>query len=95
VHGAIDHGVKLVDTAPFYGDTKAGAVPGKALRDISRERYHLATNFGRGGPTTPAGFDYSAARVAASVDEIIHETIPLRRRIQAAGRVRMIGIAGR
>ena len=39
VHVAIDHGINLIDTAPFYGLTKAETVLGKALREIPREKY--------------------------------------------------------
>src|SRR6476659_5883036 len=43
VHVAIDSGINLIDTAPFYGLTKAERVLGKALREIPREKYLLAT----------------------------------------------------
>ncbi len=117
VQVAIDHGVNLIDTAPFYGDTKAETALGKALREIPRGRYYIATKVGRYGPTTAAYFDFSAARVTASVDEslqrlgletvdfiqvhdlefgnleqIIHETLPALRRVQAAGKARFVGI---
>ena len=39
VHTAVDHGINLIDTAPFYGLTKAETVLGKALREIPREKY--------------------------------------------------------
>lgn len=118
VHVAVDHGINLIDTAPYYGATKAETVLGKALREIPRDRYYLATKVARYG-TTAADFDFSAARVTASVDEslqrlgvetidfiqahdiefgnlsqIIHETIPALRRVQAAGKARFIGITG-
>jgi L-galactose dehydrogenase len=118
VHVAIDHGINLIDTAPYYGATKAETVLGKALREIPRDRYYLATKVARYGATA-ADFDFSATRVTASVDEslqrlgvetidfiqahdiefgninqIIHETIPALRRVQAAGKARFIGITG-
>ena len=68
VHTAIDHGINLIDTAPFYGLTKAETVLGKALHEIPRERYLLATKVGRYG-YKEADFDFSAARVRRSVDE--------------------------
>jgi L-galactose dehydrogenase len=119
VHAALDHGINLIDTAPFYGDTRAESVLGQALREIPRENYYLATKVGRYGSVSASYFDFSAARVAASVDEslqrlgvetvdflqvhdiefgrleqIIHETIPALRQVQAAGKARFIGITG-
>jgi L-galactose dehydrogenase len=66
VHLAIDLGVRLIDVAPFYGDTRAETVLGKALRGIPRDRYVLATKVGRYGDEE---FDFSAERVVQSVDE--------------------------
>jgi L-galactose dehydrogenase len=66
VHTAIDLGVNYIDVSPFYGLTKAESVLGKALREIPRDAYYLATKVGRYGT---AEFDYSARRVTASVDE--------------------------
>jgi L-galactose dehydrogenase len=68
VHVAVDNGINLIDTAPYYGRTTAETVLGKALRDIPREKYYLATKVGRYGKTQE-GFDFSAERVTKSVDE--------------------------
>jgi L-galactose dehydrogenase len=68
VHVAVDHGINLIDTAPFYGLTKAETVLGKALREIPREKYYLATKVARYG-YKEKDFDFSAARVTASIDE--------------------------
>lgn len=68
VHVAVDHGINLIDTAPFYGLTKAETVLGKALREIPREKYYLATKVGRYG-YKEADFDFSAERVTRSIDE--------------------------
>jgi len=66
VHVALDEGINFIDVAPYYGETRAESVLGKALREISRDRYYLATKVGRYG----AGhFDFSPGRVVASVDE--------------------------
>lgn len=116
VHVALDHGINLIDTAPFYGLTKAETVLGKALREIPREKYYLATKVARYG-YKEQDFDFSAERVTASIDEslarlnvdyidfiqvhdmefgsveqIVHETIPALRRVQAAGKARFVGI---
>lgn len=118
VHVALDHGINLIDTAPYYGKTTAETVLGKALRDINRDRYLLATKVARFGPNVE-DFDFSAARVFSSVDEslqrlgvehidflqvhdmefgnvrqIIEETLPALRKVQAAGKARFVGITG-
>lgn len=66
VHLAIDSGVRLIDVAPFYGDTRAETVLGKALHGIPRDRYVLATKVGRYGEEE---FDFSVERVLRSMDE--------------------------
>lgn len=68
VHVAIDGGMNLIDVSPYYGLTKAETVLGKALRDVPREQYILATKCGRYG-REPKDFDFSAARITRSVDE--------------------------
>ena len=66
VHVAIDNGVRLIDVAPFYGQTRAETVLGKALRGVRRDRYVIATKVGRYGETE---FDFSGERVQRSMDE--------------------------
>ncbi|MGC3988535.1 MAG: aldo/keto reductase [Chthoniobacteraceae bacterium] len=68
VQVAVDHGINLIDTAPFYGLTKAETVLGKALREIPRDKYLLATKVGRYG-YKEKDFDFSAERVTRSLDE--------------------------
>lgn len=68
VQAAIDLGINLIDVAPVYGSTRAETIVGRALKGIGREKYFIATKVGRYG-STPADFDFSAARVIASVDE--------------------------
>jgi L-galactose dehydrogenase len=68
VRTALDHGINLIDTAPYYGATTAETVLGKALRGVPRERYYVATKVARYGPEEK-DFDFSAKRVTASVDE--------------------------
>ena len=69
VHTAIDLGINFIDVSPFYGLTKAETVLGKALKEIPRDKYVLATKVGRYGEDS---FDFSAERVTASVDESLH-----------------------
>jgi len=66
VRQAIDLGINLIDVSPYYGLTRAETLLGRALREIGRERYYLATKVGRYGDSE---FDFSARRVTASVDE--------------------------
>ena len=66
VHVALDEGINFIDVAPYYGETRAETVLGKSLRGIARESYYLATKVGRYGARE---FDFSAKRVAESVDE--------------------------
>lgn len=65
VHAAIDAGVNWFDTAPLYGFGLAEERLGKALLG-RRDRVHVATKCCRDGFER---FDFSAARVAASLDE--------------------------
>ena len=66
VFTAIDLGINFIDCSPFYGITKAETVLGKALKDIPRDKFYMATKVGRYGD---AEFDFSAQRVTTSVDE--------------------------
>src|SRR5438477_9593268 len=66
VQVAVDHGVNLIHVPPYYGATKAETVLGKALKQIARDRYFLATKVGQYGE---GDFDFSEPRVTQSVDE--------------------------
>ncbi len=66
VHAALDGGINFIDVSPYYGDTKAETVLGKALHGIARDRYILATKCGQYGQEQ---FDFSADRVTRSLDE--------------------------
>jgi L-galactose dehydrogenase len=66
VHAAVDLGINFVDVSPYYGQTRAETVLGRALKTVPRDRYYLSTKVGRYGPTE---FDFSAERVTRSVDE--------------------------
>jgi L-galactose dehydrogenase len=65
VHVALDLGMNFIDTSPFYGRGLSECLLGIALRGVPRDRYYLGTKLGRYGP---AQFDFSAQRVAESVD---------------------------
>lgn len=66
VHTAIDLGLNFIDVSPYYGRTMAEVILGKALKELDRDQYYLATKVGR---YDTAGFDFSPDRVTRSVDE--------------------------
>ena len=65
VHAAIDAGITFFDTSPYYGRALSEQRLGKALEG-RRDSVVLSTKCGR---YDFAGFDFSAARVTASIDE--------------------------
>lgn len=69
VNVAVDNGINLIDTSPYYGYLKSETVLGKALKNIERSRYFLSTKVGRYGKDGKNHWDYSANRVKASVYE--------------------------
>lgn len=66
VHESLDAGINFIDVSPYYGVTKAETVLGRALREIERDRYILATKVGQ---YDEGVFDFSAERVTRSVEE--------------------------
>ncbi len=69
VFTAIESGINFIDVSPYYGYYKAETVLGKALKDISRDKYYLSTKVGRYGENGVNTWDYSANKVTASVYE--------------------------
>src|SRR5687768_13642022 len=69
VRVALDLGLTFIDTSPFYGRGMSEVLLGVALRDVPRESYHLGTKLGRYDLTH---FDFSARRVAESIDVSLH-----------------------
>ena len=69
VRTALDLGMDLIDTSPFYGRGMSEVLLGVALREVPRDRYTLCTKLGR---YDLAHFDFSAKRVAESVDVSLH-----------------------
>src|SRR5438552_15695964 len=65
VHVALDSGMDFIDTSPYYGRGMSEVLLGVALRDVPRDRYLLCTKLGR---YAPRHFDFSARRLAESVD---------------------------
>jgi len=69
VRVALDLGMNFIDTSPFYGRGLSECLLGPALRDVPRDRYYLGTKLGR---YDLAHFDFSAKRVAESIDVSLH-----------------------
>jgi L-galactose dehydrogenase len=65
VHLAVDRGINLFDSSPYYGITVSETRLGEALAG-RRERVVVSTKCGRYGFDQ---FDFSAKRVTASIDE--------------------------
>ena len=69
VHVALDLGMNLIDTSPFYGRGMSEVLLGIALKGVPRDSYTLCTKLGR---YDLGHFDFSARRVAESVDVSLH-----------------------
>ena len=69
VRTAIDAGIRFIDTAAYYGRGMSEVLLGQALRGVARDSYTLCTKLGR---YDLAHFDFSAKRVAESVDVSLH-----------------------
>jgi L-galactose dehydrogenase len=69
VRTALDCGLSLIDTSPFYGRGMSEVLLGLALRDVPRDDYLLCTKLGRYDLNH---FDFSARRVAESIDVSLH-----------------------
>jgi aryl-alcohol dehydrogenase-like predicted oxidoreductase len=69
VRAALDCGLNFIDTSPFYGRGMSEVLLGVALRGVPRDRFKLCTKLGRYDLNH---FDFSARRVAESVDVSLH-----------------------
>ena len=69
VHVALECGLNFIDTSPFYGRGMSEVMLGIALRGIPRDSYTLCTKLGR---YDLQHFDFSAKRVAESIDVSLH-----------------------
>ncbi|MFM7215636.1 MAG: aldo/keto reductase [Verrucomicrobiota bacterium] len=69
VQVALDCGMNFIDTSPFYGRGMSEVLLGIALRGVPRDSYTLCTKLGR---YDLGHFDFSARRVAESVDVSLH-----------------------
>lgn len=66
---ALECGMSFIDTSPFYGRGTSEVLLGMALQGIPRQDYLLCTKLGR---YDLSHFDFSARRVAESVDVSLH-----------------------
>src|SRR4051812_41062538 len=69
VRVALDCGLNFIDTSPFYGRGMSEVLLGIALRDVPRDSYLLCSKLGR---YDLEHFDFSAKRVAESIDVSLH-----------------------
>ena len=69
VRVALDCGLNFIDTSPFYGRGMSEVLLGIALKDVPRDSYALCTKLGR---YDLQHFDFSARRVAESIDVSLH-----------------------
>src|SRR5436190_5678366 len=69
VRVALDCGLSLIDTSPFYGRGMSEVLLGIALKGVRRDSYLLGSKLGR---YDLQHFDFSAKRVAESVDVSLH-----------------------
>ena len=69
VRVALECGLSFIDTSPFYGRGMSEVLLGVALKGVPRESYTLCTKLGR---YDLPHFDFSARRVAESVDVSLH-----------------------
>src|SRR5256885_8287072 len=69
VRVALDCGLNFIDTSPFYGRGMSEVLLGIALCDVPRDSFTLCTKLGR---YDLQHFDFSARRVAESVDVSLH-----------------------
>ena len=69
VRAALECGLNFIDTSPFYGRGMSEVLLGIALKGVPRGSYTLCSKLGRYDLTH---FDFSAKRVAESVDVSLH-----------------------
>jgi len=69
VRAALDCGLNLIDTSPFYGRGMSEVLLGVALKGVPRSDYLLCTKLGR---YDLGHFDFSTKRVTESIDVSLH-----------------------
>ena len=66
---ALELGMNFIDTSPFYGRGMSEVLLGVALKEVPRDSYTICTKLGR---YDVGHFDFSARRVAESIDVSLH-----------------------
>ncbi len=69
VRVALESGLNFIDTSPFYGRGMSEVLLGVALKGVPRDSYTISTKLGR---YDLQHFDFSAKRVAESIDVSLH-----------------------
>ncbi len=69
IRAALELGMNFIDTSPFYGRGMSEVLLGVALKNVPRQDYTICTKLGR---YDVGHFDFSARRVAESVDVSLH-----------------------
>jgi L-galactose dehydrogenase len=69
IRAALELDMNFIDTSPFYGRGMSEVLLGVALRDVPRDSYTICTKLGR---YDVGHFDFSAKRVAESIDVSLH-----------------------
>lgn len=69
VRVALECGLNFIDTSPFYGRGMSEVLLGLALKGVPRDHFLIGTKLGR---YDLQHFDFSAKRVAESVDVSLH-----------------------
>lgn len=69
IRTALELDMNFIDTSPFYGRGMSEVLLGVALRDVPRDAYTICTKLGR---YDVGHFDFSAKRVAESIDVSLH-----------------------
>ncbi|XP_071811961.1 uncharacterized protein [Apostichopus japonicus] len=73
IRTALTKGINYIDTAPWYGNGKSEEMLGKALKDIPREAYYIATKVGRYQQEITKMFDFSEEKVLKGFEESLEK----------------------
>ncbi|PSN47269.1 L-galactose dehydrogenase [Blattella germanica] len=98
VHEALKQGINYIDTAPWYGFGRSEELLGKALKDVPRKAYYIATKVARYDKDPKKMFDFSKEKTLWSVDHSLKllglDYVDIVQSIVEAGKARYIGVTG-
>nr|XP_034196630.1 L-galactose dehydrogenase-like isoform X1 [Osmia lignaria] len=69
IRQGIKQGINYIDTAPWYGQGRSETIIGKALKDIPRQAYYIATKVGRYELNYENMFDFSKEKTRNSFNK--------------------------